>query len=91
MIYLEPCVNYKWLNDTSRSNLLNPTTSQKDLECDVGLKDVWYRFSTKNISQVLATKCSTEAGTCKTIAGGWMNGEHPSGIYFIHFSHYVTR
>ena len=76
MVRLDPCHNYYWLNDTSRSIL---SQKPKDIQCDKGLNNSWYRFGNTNLSQVIETKCPTQYGQCDTLSGGWMRGSHPLG------------
>lgn len=73
---VEPCQQYRFLNDTTRSNV---APFQVIFRSDKTLDNGWYRFGGSKNSQMMHTTCIKQLGRCGTVSPGWMTGKHPTG------------
>ena len=76
LLVANSCPSYQWLTESDRRVSFYDGTAI----CDSGLATGWYRFGSPAGTQ-MATSCPDGYGTkyrCKTHAGGWLNGAHPT-------------
>lgn len=76
-IPIEPCHQYRWLNQTSRS--ISKPNFDQELRCDTNIANTWYRFGGIDGNYVIQTDCLETIGACQTVSPGWMQGSHPQG------------